>query len=203
VSAEIPDFVTHYHLPGTPPFLNLSTLPEPELNLVLRLLEAGRTQGDHRRVFGTRYMDVRRRTESKMRRLFEAGGGLPQRSAPHYFVLGESPWYRGLAAGMQAVTMALGDLPSATTSFTYPDSFTAMSTLAEFGVSYEPRPYHGRVYRLDELADVVDRYGLPVDTTPTIYEGYETRPFEKYIEVQLWSDGPIAGLLRGGIADRV
>jgi hypothetical protein len=104
---------------------------------------------------------------------------------------------------MQAVTMALGDLPSATTSFTYPDSFTAMSTLAEFGVTYEPRPYHGRVYRLDELADVVDRYGLPVDTTPTIYEGYETRPFEKYIEVQLWSDGPIAGLLRGGTADRV
>jgi len=153
VSAEIPDFVTHYHLPGTPPFLSLSTRP--------------------------------------------------QRSAPHYFVLGESPWYRGLAAGMQAVTMALGDLPFEMTSFTYPDSFTAMATLAEFGVTYEPRPYHGRVYRLDELADVVDRYGLPVDTTPTVYKAYETRPFEKYIEVQLWSDDPVAGLLSAGIADRV
>jgi hypothetical protein len=30
-----------------------------------------------------------------------------------------------------------------------------------------------------------------MDDTDDPYEGYERRPFEKYVEIQLWSDTPI------------
>jgi hypothetical protein len=91
--------------------------------------------------------------------------------------------------------MTLGDLPATQTSVTYPDSFTAMGFLTEFGVPYHPRPYHGKVFLLDQLPELVRRYGIPPDATPDNYTGYERRPFEQYIEVQLWSDEPVRRLI--------
>lgn len=37
---------------------------------------------------------------------------------------------------------------------------------------------------------MVNRYGLPCDDAAG-YDGYERRPFELYIEIQLWADEPI------------
>jgi hypothetical protein len=100
--------------------------------------------------------------------------------------------HEGLAPDTRAITVSLSDLPSELTSFTYPDSFTAMGLLPRFGLPYEARPYHEHVYRMEQLPAIVDRYGLPRtgDTVPD-YDGYHQRPFEKYIEIQLWSDDPI------------
>jgi hypothetical protein len=190
-TVRIPDFVTHYHLPDCAPFLNLSTLAEDELPVVLAELERLRALGTHQRVFGSRYMDLRRHAEELLRKLFVEAGGAPQRTAPHYFVLGRSEWYEGLASGMQSVTLAMTQLPPDQSTFTYPDSFTAMGTVSAFGLPYERRPYHGRVFRLHELPRVVQRYGLPDGGPASGYAGYERRTFEKYIEVQLWTDDPI------------
>lgn len=139
-------------------------------------------------------MELRRRTESKMRELFVQAGGRPERLAPHYFVLGESGWFRNLAEDMQEVVLRVIDLPAATTSFTYPDSFTAMGLAPEYGLPYEPRPYHEQVFRLADLNRVIQAHGIP-DDVPGEYDGYESRPFDGYIEIQLWSDNPIADLL--------
>jgi hypothetical protein len=139
-------------------------------------------------------MELRLRTERKLRRLFLAAGGKPQRDSPHYFVLGHSNWFRGLADNMQEVVVPLKDLPSEVTSFTYPDSFTAMGLGPEFGLRYDPRPYHQQVYRIEELDDVTGRYGMPLDE-PSKYEDYHQRPFETYIEVQLWAETPIQEFL--------
>jgi hypothetical protein len=79
--------------------------------------------------------------------------------------------------------------------FTYPDSFTSMGCGQAFGLPDDPRPYHGTVYRIEELQPVVDEYGLPDDQPDAVYNGYQHRSFEKYIEVQLWSDEPILHLL--------
>lgn len=192
---RIPDFVTHYHLPGSRPFLNLSDLAAEELPAVMLALDERREAGEHQRVFGSRYMDLRRRTEARLLELFKQAGGRPERDAPHYFVLGESAWYRGLAPGMQAAVVPLAELPSTVTSFTYPDSFTATGLVADFGLPYEPRPYHHRAFRIEELPDVVTRYGIPPDEPDPVYEGYAHRPFEKYIEVQVWSDAPVEQFL--------
>lgn len=127
--------------------------------------------------------------------MFIEAGGNPERSAPHYFVLGSCRWFEQLAPETRLVTVPLGELPSELTSFTYPDSFGAMGLGAEFGQPYSPQPYHGRVYRMEELGAVIDAYGLPDDTPDDDYEGFHLRPFEKYIEIQLWSDEPIQQFL--------
>jgi hypothetical protein len=57
--------------------------------------------------------------------------------------------------------------------------------------------HHERLYRLDKLSDLVGDYGLPHDQPGDQYTGYEQRPFEMYIEVQLWSDEPMRGYLVG------
>ena len=81
--SAVPDFVTHYHLPGTRPFLNLSDLTAEELPSVLLALAQRREAGDHRRVFGSRYMELRRRNEARLLELFQQAGGRPERGAPH------------------------------------------------------------------------------------------------------------------------
>jgi len=128
--------------------------------------------------------------------LFVEAGGSPVRRAPHYCILGSSSWYRGLSPDTREVVLPLHDLPSEVTSFTYPDSFTAMGFGPHFGLPQEPRPYHGHVYRLEQLPEIVAQYGLP-DDRDLAYEGYQRRPFEKYIEVQVWSDEPLRDYLSG------
>jgi hypothetical protein len=192
--AIVPDFVTHYHLGGRPPFLNLSELSGDRLIAVMSALDDERTRSASARVFGPRYMELRRRTEAKLRDLFIDAGGRPERTSPHYFVLGSSAWFKGLSNAMQEVVLPLSGLPADVSSVTYPDSFTAMSLGTEYGVPVTPRPYHDQVFRLEDLPELVATYGLPADLG-TDYEDYQHRPFEKYIEVQVWSDAPLAGIL--------
>ncbi|HKW95632.1 MAG TPA: hypothetical protein VJX92_27340 [Methylomirabilota bacterium] len=195
MAREVPAFVTHYHLADKQPFLNLSDLAEAELAAVMQDLEQRRALSGLKRVFGPRYMRLRRLTEDRLHELFLQAGGLPKRKAPHYFVLGSSEWYRGLAPDTREVVLRLEDLPSEVMSFTYPDSFTAMAFGPQFGIPLQARPYHKQVFRLEQLKDVVAQYGLPADATEDGYEGYAYRPFEKYIEVQVWSDEPIRPFL--------
>jgi hypothetical protein len=61
---------------------------------------------------------------------------------------------------------------------------------ADFGLPSFQRPYHGHVFRLDELDGLVAAHGVPNPTPPFDYDGYQHRPFEHYIEIQLWSDPP-------------
>lgn len=196
VSAPIvlPEVVTHYYLAGRP-FLSLSELSDAELDAVLADLSVLRDARRQHRPFGPRYMHLRRLTEARLRELFIAGGGQPERSAPHYFVLGESPWYRGLAANMAQAQLPLSALPPTQASITYPDSFTAMGFGAQFGIGHEPTPYHGRVFLLGELPCLVERFGIPDPAWDGDYQAWSTWPAEAYIEVQLWSDEPIADYL--------
>jgi len=191
---ELPDFVTHYHLSDRAPFLNLSDLEGDRLWEVVGELMEMRRSTPSARVFGRPYVELRRLTEERLRELFIARGGRPERSAPHYFCLGSCAWFKGLYGGLEEVVVPLSALPSEATSVTLPDSVTAMGLGVRFGLPDDSRPYHGRVFLLEELPELVAEYGLPSGEVDDFYEGYESRPFEKYIEVQLWSDEPIASL---------
>ena len=183
----IPDFITHYHPAEDPPFKSLSDVADSDLPPILAGLSA-RYGTSSKRVFGRRYMAFRRATEVKLRTLFETAGGRPERAAPHYFVLGESAWFEGLYASPRSIRFPLRMFRRDVVSFTYPDSVVAMRLGPEFGLPPDPlRPYHETVFRLDQLEDVVGRYGLPKDAD-VAYEGYHLREFERYIEVQIWSD---------------
>lgn len=108
---------------------------------------------------------------------------------PHYFALGESPWFRGLYRDAREVRIQLGDLPSDQISFTYPDSITSMGLLPHYGIEVERRPYHYRVFRVEDLPDVVAEYGLPVGAAPSSYDGHQRDTgFDHYIEVQMWAE---------------
>jgi hypothetical protein len=190
-----PEVATHYYVPGRRPFLNLSDLEQPELDAVLGELIELRKEGRHHRRFGPKYVAWRRLTEVRLRELFVARGGQPERAAPHYFVLGESTWFRGLAPGMLAVSVPLDALPAQHTSFTLVDSFGAMGFGPQFGFGAAAEEHVQQVYRLDELSAVVALHGLPRDEEVSDYDGYERRPVNQFIEIQLWADEPIRHLL--------
>lgn len=126
-----------------------------------------------------------RGTPELLRQLFVDRGGRPQRAAPHYFVLGQSPWFERLAVGMRLIRVLLDALPSELTSATVPDSFTAMGFGDRFGYPADPKPYHGRVYLLDELDDVIAQFGLPSPSWEHNHENWLEWPESAYIEVQL------------------
>jgi hypothetical protein len=188
---QVPDVVTHYHLPGRPPFLNLSDLEGPELAAVLAEMEGLRHSGHQHRPFGPRYMALRRQTEARLRELFIARGGSPRRVSPHSFVLGASAWYEGLAPHMERIELALAALPDDQTTVTYPDSFVAMEAGVDVGLAPDRQPYHGKIFLLAELPGLIETYGIP---SPPWAEGDRTWrrwPQETFIEVQLWANDPI------------
>ena len=187
VSRALPDYVTHYYVAGRPPFRNVSELTDPEWEVIRQELEAERFAGTSSRVFGRRYLELRPATEAKLRDQFVALGGEPERTSPHYFVLGSSTWFRGLAHEMHEVVVPLAELPDSATSMTIPDSMTSMGLGGEFGLPVENKPHHGRVFRLSEIPEAVKEFGLPEDE-PGDYAGYQHRSFELYAEVQVWSD---------------
>lgn len=192
VAMEIPTIVTHYYLAQRRPFLNLSDVPDDQLPSVIADLQELSRSGQQTRTFGRVYVEWRRVTERALREGFDAAGGQRQREAPHYFVLGTSPWYEGLAAGMRSVTLDLASLPDEHTSWTLTDSFDAMGCGGSFGFpAREDRDTS--VYRLADLDRVLAHHPL-YDERPDAYDlgPGATIPF---VEVQLWSDEPVAHLL--------
>lgn len=192
-----PSFVTHYHPVEDPPFRNLSEVPKPERDQVISMLAERRQQQPRfRRVFGAKYISLRLATEEKLRSLFLAAGGRPERKAPHYFVLGSSKWFEGLYPSTKSIVLPLDELNSLTTSITFPDSFTAMRLGETFGLPLESlKPYHEKIYLLSELSDLIGEFGIPKDAPNPDYSNYAQEPFEKYIEVQVWSDIPVQKFL--------
>ena len=193
----IPTHATHYFDAARGPFRNLSDLDEDTLDgVLLELRRECERSAAYRRIYGSRYMELRRATEDRMRRDFESRGGRPERTSPHYFVLGDSPWFEGLYPICEAIRLDLADLPELETSVTYPDSFVSMNSGPELGLPHPKRPYHGRVFTLSELPGLVEKWGLPRDDSTRSDEDYHKGPFEKYVEIQLWSDAPVATYLR-------
>jgi hypothetical protein len=103
--------MTRYYRAGRSPFLNLSDLGEPELSVVWTQLATPAHQAMSSRWFGPRFMALRRATELQARDLSIAAGGTPQRSSPHYFVLGSSDWFAGPYRDVAEVRLPLPALP--------------------------------------------------------------------------------------------
>ena len=138
----VPDYATHYFLKDKEPFLNLSDLPEDKLQSVVKELDSRRTKSNRfNRVYGGRYMELRRKTEHKLRDLFILAGGEPKRKVPHYFVLGESYWFKNLCSDTCEIKIPLSYFPSNAISFTYPDSFVSMGFMPEFGLKVDKKNY--------------------------------------------------------------
>ena len=181
MSLEIPTFITHYHLADRQPFLTLSELKTGRGEAIFKnLKDRHKREPGYKRRYGQSYLDTRRRIEDKLRQLFIARGGEPRRKYPFYFVLGRSSWFRRLAEEHREIRIVLSSLDPKTTSFTFPDSYVALSR--------DEKPYHGKVFLLPELESIVSQYGMPEDEQSPNYQSYWKGDFEKYIEFQIWED---------------
>lgn len=196
--STVPDFATHYYPEEDQPFQNLSDLNRTsQIAMIEKLAQRRSSDSGYRRVFGPRYIGMRLKTEAKIRNLFLAAGGKPERQAPHYFVLGTSVWFENLYPNTSSVTVPLDVFPHHVTSVTYPDSFAAMRLGEEFGLVPGPlHPAHNKIFPLKDVPQLIQDYGLPEDASRVDYEGYHKQPFEKYIEIQLWSDAPVSDYLK-------
>jgi hypothetical protein len=176
-----PSFATHYYLAENGPFKSLSDLAAGADDPVfLELLTRYQRDPSYRRRFGREYIQKRRAIEERVRQLFIAKGGKPRRSSPIYFTLGESRWFRELNAGHQEIRVNLLDLDPETTSITFPDSFVAMTR--------EDKPYFNQVFLLNEIPEIVKRFGMPANDRLLPYDRYWETDFEVYIELQVWAD---------------
>lgn len=178
---EIPNFITHYHLAERQPFLTLSELEMGQNDPIFKELQTRHNKdNEYHRRYGKNYIHTRKEIEDTLRRLFIERGGKPIRKYPFYFVLGESIWFKNLIKEQSEVRIQLCDLNPATTSFTFPDSYVALSR--------NEKPFHGKVFLLHELEGFIEKYGMPVDDDSLNYQRYWEGDFEKYIEFQIWED---------------
>ncbi len=192
---KTPTFLTHYFLQGSKPFLNISELDDHEWAELAQILkEKHESDETYNRRFGLGYRAVRLDAEKELRKRFEAKGGKPERQAPHYFCLGASAWWKGFCQHDE-IRIDLRGIDSSLISFTYPDSFTSMGVLKRFNIPYESKPYHGQVFTLSEIKDVISEFGLPGEGFQTDYKSYHKEELELYVEAQLWSDKPIEKLI--------
>ena len=189
---NIPDHITHYYLSDRKPFLNLSEANVYDLKeIVTNLIGKRKREEGHFRRYSVNYVSLRKKTEKKLRNLFIETGGKPQRTVPHYFVLGDSFWFKHLCSSHREVILNWRDIPSEWLSFTYPDSFVSMGLAERYSEVFVEKPYHGRVFRMHELEEIISTWGYPDDDFSRPYENYINEEFEKFIEVQLWSDEPV------------
>ena len=187
----IPQFITHYHLYDLAPFKSISDLSDEEWVILCKDL-ANRREADssYNRRFGHSYRSVRLEVEAMLREKFELKGGIITKLNPSYFCLGVSNWWKHFC-NHDEIRIPLDDIEAKSISFTYPDSFTSMGILKRFGISHEKKPYHGEVFFLHELEDVVNEFGMPDDIPLLDYSEYHKENLEIYIEAQLWTDVPI------------
>ena len=177
----IPDTLYHYYEQSRGPFRNLSDLPLEEAEAILSVIrQRGEGFASQRKVD---YLPIRRELEDFVRERFIEKGGQPLRVRPHYMILGRCDWLAGWYVRGSALSIPLSQFDPAQLSFTYGDTFPAMRYA-------DGKPYRRQVYTLAELPELVDRYGLPQDWNADGSQGPD-----RYIEAQIWSDGPLKAWL--------
>ena len=120
------------------------------------------------------YLVVRRDLEDWVRSLFIEKGGRPVRERPHYMTLGSCPWLLDWYVDGRELSIPLSKFGKEVISFTYGDTFPAMRYK-------DDKPYRGIVYTLDEIDEVVNRYGLP-----QYWNSDGSKGPDRYIEAQIW-----------------
>ncbi|MBF2004104.1 MAG: hypothetical protein IGS49_01155 [Chlorogloeopsis fritschii C42_A2020_084] len=190
---EFPNYITHYYEQGSDILKNICTHPDEVAEVILaHLKDTGKRTWLH-----PGYLEERRRVEAWLYEEFEEKGKKPYLKHPLYFVLGENDDFfqkNGFFsnANPAKLRLPLSLFTSNMISFTYPDSMPslAISTL-ERGEAYR-KPFHGKVFTLEEINDIVQAYGLPGDKWK--YEEYWR--YDRFIEVQIWDDRPIWNFLQ-------
>jgi hypothetical protein len=179
--------LTHYYHKNDPPFQTLSVLSGPEaLQVMFDLRE--RPGAVYRRFQDPkRYLRQRREVEHWVRQEFIHKGGRPITDYPQYFVVNESLWIEeGFQGQSRSVQFPLSAFEPEQISFTYPDSMISYWLRSQTDrVFYHPE-YHGQVFNLNEIFEVIDRFGIP----KAEWRSEAARKHDLFIEAQVWANIP-------------
>ena len=115
---------------------------------------------------------------------------------PIYFFLGDFADGRDLSRP-QSIIMPLEAFAPDTLTFTYPDSMASLAIAAQEDHQSHRKAYHGQLFTLQEIKDVVARFGMPGER----WKSDPTMRYDKFVEVQVWDDGPIRRLLPAATRD--
>jgi hypothetical protein len=178
---ELPGVVTHNYHPVRGPFRNICELPRSEADRVLREIAA---TGD--RTIKPDYLERRFATEEWLQSEKQRKLGPTRLMRPIYFFLGDFADGQDVSRPL-SIIMPLAEFAPDSITFTYPDSMASVA-IAERDVHIgHRRDYHGQVFTLHEIKDVIARHGMPADR-------WKTEPsmqYDKFVEMQVWDDRPI------------
>lgn len=93
-------------------------------------------------------------------------------------VVEHSPWLSTWFENCDFIKIPVEEFNIKTISFTYGDSMPAFSPTNNDG-----KEYRKKLYNLDEILKIIEKYGLPQDWN----DDGEYGP-ERYIEAHIWSD---------------
>jgi hypothetical protein len=168
------DHLIHFYKRGGEPFRSLSALSDAD---ALKRMEAYYVKAVFWERFENpqRYLQIRRQIEAWLHNAFIAKGGKPDEPYPIYMILGRSKWL--LAAG-DPVTLAtiaeilvpLSIFQECEVSFTYPDSMVSWLMDQQRNPAYYLPEFHGKVFTLPEIRQVVETMGLPGERWGPIYQ---------------------------------
>jgi hypothetical protein len=109
---------------------------------------------------------------------------------PIYGFLGD--FADGLDASRpSSLVMSLDAFSSETLTFTYPDSMASLPIATREDHAAHRMPYHGQVFTLAEIREVVTRFGLPGER----WRQDPARTYDRFIEVQIWDSAPLMAFL--------
>jgi hypothetical protein len=193
------DFLIHFFRKGSAPFRSLSALSDAQAVSIMRRLYVPGSVLWERFRDPESYLALRREVERALYRAFRERGGSPKQEHPIYLVLGRPKW---TVAAADAATLAtsteirvpLSLLDEAEISFTYPDSMASALLVKEKNPEYYEAEYHGKVFTLAEIRELVARKGLPG-------EGWETKmpkTYPHYVEAQVWNGPALVEHLAAG-----
>ncbi len=182
------DFLLHFYRKGTRPFQSLSALPEARAISLMKELYIEGSAFWERFEDPLGYLAFRREVEKKLRDGFIAKGGAPTDPCPIYLVFGRPRWTTealdpATAATSAEIRVPLSLFDQKDISFTYPDSMVSAMIAGERNPEYYEPDYHGRVFTLAEITEIIGRKGLPGEEWQTRMP----RHYAHYIEAQAWN----------------
>ena len=176
----MPGVVTHTYDPHGVFLGNICDLPSDEAELVLcRFRDAGAR-------LKANYLARRLATEDWLIAERHKLLGRTPRERPVYFFLGNFADGED-ASRPSSLVMPLAVFPQDAVTFTYPDSMASLPIGTREDLRSERRPYHGKVFSLLEIREVIADFGMPRGGWPT---GDERR-HDRFVEMQVWDDRPI------------
>jgi hypothetical protein len=186
---QLPDFVSHYYELERGPLLSVTNEDKEVAREIIRQITERNEGFSNNRP--TQYIDWRIDVEDWLRKGFIEKGGKPERLNPHYFILGECDWMLGWYKNGSVLKKGVKELNPKQVTFTYPDSMVSYQLYQYHTKRDNPlykesdhRDYHGQVFLLEELENIISKYGLPEGGVK------DGKPIsnEMYIEVQVWEN---------------